>query len=414
MRLLRLAGEASQGLDAGLYLVGGTVRDLVLGADPRDLDLSFVGESGRIESALAPAMGAEVESRSQFGTYVLMVGAEAMDVATARRETYPRPGALPLVSPGSIGEDLGRRDFSINAMAVGLTPSDWGVLMDPFDGRADVADGVVRRPPSRQLHRRSHTDAQGGPVLPATRASTSTPERRRSCAGTPTACGRSRATGCAGSWSASWAEGRASSMLEMAQGLGVLRAVHPSLELSGDALDRLRDVGAARAGDGGLMFAALIALSAAVEGVEPLLHRLNVGVGWAKAARDTVRLRGELDRLTEPEMAPSRIFRVLEGAHPTAVSAWALVSDDPLVARRLEMFESELRHVSTLLDGNDLIALGVEEGPLVGRATGGAAPQAARRGAVNGRGRARLRPSPTSEANRASPRIRRRRVRARS
>ena len=365
MRLLRLAGEASQGLDAGLYLVGGTVRDLVLGADPRDLDLSFVGESGRIESALAPAMGAEVESRSQFGTYVLTVGAEAMDVATARREAYPRPGALPQVSPGSIDDDLSRRDFSINAMAVDLTPSDWGALMDPFDGRADVADGVVRvlhpgsftDDPTRMLRAVRYSQRLDFNLDPGTQALLwRDAHRLRSVSGDRVRRELERLL----------AEGRAASMLEMAQALGVLRAVHPSLELSGDALERLRDVGAARAGDGDLLFAAVIALSAAAGGVEPLLHRLNLGAGWAKVARDTVRLRGELHRLAEPEMAPSRIFRVLEGAHPAAVSAWALVSDDPLVARRLERFESELRHVSTLLDGNDLIALGVEEGPLVG------------------------------------------------
>jgi tRNA nucleotidyltransferase (CCA-adding enzyme) len=252
-------------------------------------------------------------------------------------------------------------------MAVGLTPSDWGLLMDPFDGRADVADGVVR-----VLHPGSFTDDPTR-MLRAVRYSRRLGFRLDSETEALVRRDAHRL------WSVSGdrvrrelerllAEGRAASMLEMAQGLGVLHAIHPSLELSGHALERLRDVGAARAGDGGLLFAAVIALSAAVGGVEPLLHRLNVGVGWAKAARDTVRLRGEIHRLAEPEMAPSRIFRVLEGAHPTAVSAWAwaLVSDDPLVARRLERFESELRHVSTLLDGNDLIALGVEEGPLVG------------------------------------------------
>ena len=366
MRLLRLAGEASQGLDAGLYLVGGTVRDLVLGADPRDLDLCFVGESGRIESALAPAMGAAVESRSQFGTYVLTVGAEAMDVATARRETYPRPGALPQVSPGSIDDDLGRRDFSINAMAVGLTSSDWGVLMDPFDGRADVADGVVRvlhpgsftDDPTRILRAVRYSRRLGFNLDPETEALLRRDAHRlRSVSGDRVRRELERLLG----------EGRAASMLELAQSLGVLHAVHPSLELSGHALERLRDVGSARAGDVDLLFAAVIALSAAVGGVDPLLHRLNVGAGWAKVARDTVRLRGELHRLAEPEMAPSRIFGLLEGAHATAISAWALVSDDPLVARRLEMFESELRHVSPLLDGNDLIALGVEHGPLVGQ-----------------------------------------------
>ena len=329
------------------------------------MDLSFVGEFGRIESALAPAMGAAVESRSQFGTYVLTVGAEAMDVATARREAYPRPGALPQVSPGSIDDDLSRRDFSINAMAVGLTPSDWGVLMDPFDGRADVADGVVRvlhpgsftDDPTRILRAIRYSRRLGFRLDSETEALVRRDAHRlRSVSGDRVRRELEHLLG----------EGRASSMLEMAQGLGVLHAIHPSLELSGHALERLRDVGAARAGDGDLLFAAAIALGAAVEGVDPLLHRLNAGAGWAKAARDTVRLRGELHRLAEPEMAPSRIFGVLEGVHPTAVSAWALVSDDPLVARRLERFESELRHVSTLLDGNDLIALGVEEGPLVG------------------------------------------------
>ena len=350
-------------MGAGLHLVGGAVRDLLLGAAPRDLDVSFEGEPGRIESELAPALGASIESRSQFGAYVLTVGGETLDVATARRESYPHPGALPVVSPGSMDDDLARRDFSINAMAVGLMPSEWGVLRDPHGGRADLRDGVIR-----VLHPASFTDDPTR-ILRAVRYSRRLGFRLEAGTEALARADAHRLRSLSGArvrreMEHLLREERAVSMLHLAQDLGVLGAVHPSLELRPDALDRLRKAAGGLRGDSAATFAALVALGGG--DAESLARRLSLGARRTALARDAKRLRGLLPRLSAPEMSPSAVVELLEGTDSVAVSTWALLSEDPLASARLRRFHAELRHVSPLLDGNDLIAMGVAEGPDVG------------------------------------------------
>jgi tRNA nucleotidyltransferase (CCA-adding enzyme) len=128
-----------------VYLVGGAVRDLLLGRGRADIDLVVEGDP----AALAAALGAEiVESHTRFGTSKLALGGttageEVVDVASSRRESYVRPGALPTVDLGApIRTDLARRDFTVNAMAVDLAePRE---LIDPYDGQADLEAGVLR------------------------------------------------------------------------------------------------------------------------------------------------------------------------------------------------------------------------------------------------------------------------------
>ncbi len=132
-----------------VYLVGGAVRDLLLGRGRADLDLVVEGDP----AALAAALGAEpLAAHSRFATLKVELGDEEVDIAAARRETYPRPGALPTVEPGApIRTDLARRDFTINAMAVAAAePQE---LIDPYDGRADLEAGLLR-----VLHERSFVD----------------------------------------------------------------------------------------------------------------------------------------------------------------------------------------------------------------------------------------------------------------
>jgi tRNA nucleotidyltransferase/poly(A) polymerase len=116
------------------------------------------GDGLAIAQALAAATGGEVLSYAQFGTAtVRWAGAGApclsLDVATCRKETYARPAAYPRVSPGTITEDLFRRDFTLNAMAVHLAQARWGELLDPFAGAADLQAGQLR-----VLHARSFLD----------------------------------------------------------------------------------------------------------------------------------------------------------------------------------------------------------------------------------------------------------------
>ncbi|MBS1893627.1 MAG: CCA tRNA nucleotidyltransferase [Actinobacteria bacterium] len=123
-----------------VYLVGGAVRDLLLGRGRADIDLVVEGDP----AALGRALGAEaLAAHSRFGTLKVDLDGHEIDIAAARRESYARPGALPTVELGApIRTDLARRDFTVNAMAVGLAePRE---LIDPYDGQADLEAGVLR------------------------------------------------------------------------------------------------------------------------------------------------------------------------------------------------------------------------------------------------------------------------------
>lgn len=130
-----------------VFLVGGAVRDLLLGRPRADVDVVVLGDA----TELATRLGGAGTEHERFGTAKVEVDGHEIDIATARSETYPRPGALPVVAPAqSIEEDLDRRDFTINAIAISLDRSE---LIDPRGGREDIERGLLRA-----LHPRSFED----------------------------------------------------------------------------------------------------------------------------------------------------------------------------------------------------------------------------------------------------------------
>ncbi|HEY3071045.1 MAG TPA: CBS domain-containing protein, partial [Gaiellaceae bacterium] len=152
-RLLALEGleclfeavQAVSGPFEGVYLVGGAVRDVLMGEPNFDVDIAVEGDGIAFGAALARALGGRVVPHEKFGTAIVLHGEGGrVDVATARTEFYDYPGALPTVEQASIRQDLYRRDFTINAMAVSLKGEDFGRLVDYFGGHRDLADGVVR------------------------------------------------------------------------------------------------------------------------------------------------------------------------------------------------------------------------------------------------------------------------------
>jgi tRNA nucleotidyltransferase (CCA-adding enzyme) len=130
-----------------VYLVGGAVRDILLGRGRADIELVVEGDA----AALASGLGADVTSHERFGTAKLRLDGHDVDVATARTESYPHPGALPVVDSATLAEDLRRRDFTINAMAIPLHGEPR--LIDPHGGQADLAAKRLRA-----LHSRSFED----------------------------------------------------------------------------------------------------------------------------------------------------------------------------------------------------------------------------------------------------------------
>jgi tRNA nucleotidyltransferase (CCA-adding enzyme) len=128
-----------------VYLVGGTVRDILLGEESFDVDIAVEGDAIEFARALADALDGRVTPHQKFGTAVVQYGeGERVDVVTTRTEFYDSPGALPTVERAGLREDLFRRDFTINAMAVSLGAADLGRLLDPFGGRADLEARVLR------------------------------------------------------------------------------------------------------------------------------------------------------------------------------------------------------------------------------------------------------------------------------
>jgi tRNA nucleotidyltransferase (CCA-adding enzyme) len=133
----------------GVYLVGGAVRDFLLGRESFDIDLAVEGDA--IE--FARRLGGQVTAHGRFGTAVVRFpDGRQLDVVTCRRETYAAPAALPDVEPGTIADDLARRDFTVNAMAASLG-EDFGRIFDPHGGRADLEIRTIR-----VLHERSFVD----------------------------------------------------------------------------------------------------------------------------------------------------------------------------------------------------------------------------------------------------------------
>src|SRR3954449_3136624 len=141
-RALELVKEVAAEKGARPFLVGGPVRDLLLGRHVIDIDLTLEEGASTLARALAKRIDGRVRSFPQFLTYkVTAPELPEIDIATARKERYRSPGALPTVTAGRLKDDLLRRDFSINAIALDVMNNE---VHDPAGGQQDLRDGVVR------------------------------------------------------------------------------------------------------------------------------------------------------------------------------------------------------------------------------------------------------------------------------
>ncbi|MFO7946839.1 MAG: hypothetical protein R6V19_08485 [Armatimonadota bacterium] len=141
---LRSLGRLGTDMGLSVYLVGGPVRDLILGRTTLDTDIAVEGDAGALARALAERNGAQITLHPAFGTAVLYYDdGRHLDVARTRCEHYCHPGALPEVAPAGLKDDLHRRDFTINAMAMDLSPGAFGSLFDPYDGYSHLRRGVL-------------------------------------------------------------------------------------------------------------------------------------------------------------------------------------------------------------------------------------------------------------------------------
>lgn len=367
-QLLLTARDVAARLGLPLFLVGGTVRDVLLGRPTWDVDLVVEGEALPFAGELAEALGGRVAARSQFGTVQIIAGRLKVDVARARQERYPRPGALPLVSPCTIEQDLARRDFSIHAMAVILTQGRWSELVDPFGGQKDLSAKLVRF-----LHEASFQDDPTR-MLRALRYAT-----RLSFAldpGTEAALKRDVAYLDGVSGPRKWKElervlhePTPESILLWAQEVGLLSHLHPALRTDPTqvaACVTAREEARPHLVEP-LVYFCLFAYGLSPQEQAGLINGLHLPGVAARALEDISALQGLLPQLAQPGLLPSHSVALMKGRTLPALQAVRLVAHDPLVRERLGQYLARWRALRPRLAARDFLELGVPPGPAVGR-----------------------------------------------
>ena len=384
--LLRVAGKIGEGLGAPAYAVGGFVRDLLTGAAPPDVDLVIEGDGVAFARRLAEEIGGTVLVHRSFGTASIEGGRAPagagldgvalgrVDVASARRERYATAGALPEVEPADLLEDLRRRDFSVNAMALALAPDRFGRLLDPLGGQGDVRRRHLRvlqplsfvEDPTRVFRAARYASRLGFRPDAATRAAIRLAVERPGYV--------------ALSGQRLWRE------IELAAAEPQARLVFEQLvrwratslwNLDGAtsrhlaASERLgrwaRSAGAAV--DPAELVLLALTLGRPAEVVERSLDRLAL-TGEPRARLEAGALAGPLARRLEAaRLAPSTVSEWLDAAPEAAVLA-AWLQGGARVRRRIQWYLTQGRGVRPELTGRDLLALGVPAGPRVGAALG--------------------------------------------
>lgn len=348
-----------------LYLVGGAVRDLLLGRPNLDFDLVMEGDAPQLARRLARASGEKVTIHRRFGTAKFQQGELSIDLVTARSESYPRPGALPEVQPGSIEDDLWRRDFSINAMAISITPNTYGQLVDPYGGRSDLERRLIRI-----LHEESFID-DATRILRALRYEQRLgfeleENTQRLLIEHSSMLHTISGDRIRHEIELILREGYPERVLKRAEALGVLREIHPSLRGDGWLARKFRHARrqATPAPD---LYLSILIYHLTEEENEGLIARLKIVGQKARSMRQVLRLKGDILSLAAPRLRRSAIYRLLRRYSPEAIAACALACDSATARSRLQLYLDELRYVKPFLDGEALKGMGIEPGPRLGK-----------------------------------------------
>ncbi len=346
----------------GVYLVGGGVRDLFLGGAAPDLDLVVEGDP----APLVERIGGELRAYDRFGTATVVLDGHTYDFAHSRRERYPAPGALPEVEPALLGEDLERRDFTVNAIAVELGgPGAGEVRAAP----AALADLEARR--LRVLHERSFIDDPTRLLRLARYAARLDGfeiERR-----TAVLAQDAIAAGALGTLTGSRLgselrllarEQDPVSAFAMLAELGVDGAIEQGFGLGdGSALARRALALLPATARPDLLAIALAARDPPADRVEPLLDRLAFEAADRDVIAAVVRRSREVSDALARARRPSEIAAAAAGAPPELVALAGALGPEHAAREWLD----HLRRVRLEIAGDDLIAAGIPEGPAVGR-----------------------------------------------
>lgn len=352
---------AALGERPGVHLVGGAVRDLLRGHPPVDLDVVVEGDA----LALARELGGEVRAHGRFGTVTVRLGGHSYDLAGARRERYDHPGALPDVAPAGLDEDLARRDFTVNAIAVTLAGPAAGTVHAVPEALSDLAGARLRvlhagsfiDDPTRLLRLVRYATRLGFAIEPKTDALA--------------------AAAVAGGAPATVSGPRIGTELRLAAAepdpvsawarlarWELDQAIEPGLRLADAPLGRAALALAPGETRSDLLVVAVAGRTIEAARLGATLDRL----GWRAPERDAIvaaatGAQALADRLTRAQR-PSAIARAVAGAPAEAVALAGSLG--PATAARHWL--TELRHVRLEIAGSDLIGAGIAPGPPLGRA----------------------------------------------
>jgi tRNA nucleotidyltransferase (CCA-adding enzyme) len=344
----------------GVYLVGGAVRDLLLGIASPDLDLAVEGDPG----AVLGAIGGETHVHDRFGTGTATRDGHTYDVARTRTERYAAPGALPDVEPASLADDLERRDFTVNALAVALTGPQAGELMSPPEALADLEAHRLR-----VLHEESFIDdptrlirlVRYGARLGFARETRTNELARAAIAGGALQTLSGSRLGAELRLLAR--EGDPVGTVAGLGDLGIDRAIEPGFGL--DDAELARRAMALLPADARVD---VLVLAAAARGVAPgrvvpLLERLAFEASDRDAIHAAASRADDVAAALARAQQPSEIAEAVAGSSSELVALAGALGGKEAARTWLE----RLRHVRLAITGADLLAAGVPEGPAIGR-----------------------------------------------
>ena len=373
-----IAATASQ-MGLSLFFVGGIVRELLLGQPLYDVDFVVEGDAIALARRLALERGGRVKSHARFGTAKWILDPRALhvrtpdgldlrtlDFVTARTEFYTHPTALPQVERSSIKQDLHRRDFTINAMAVRLDPDRFGELLDFYGGERDLRDGAIRvlhslsfvEDPTRMLRAVRFEQRFGFRVEPRTQDLLS---------GALDLLDRVSGPRIRNELELIFQETEPEKAICRLAELGILARINPDLQCGDWLARKYRDAREALPA-ASLLFAYLALLTHGLEreALRELIRRLRLPRDAESDLHSLAALREASDEIRDATQA-SAVYRLLHAHSPRALQVVRLAADDPRVRANIEWFTRELRDVKPSVGGAFLQSLGLRPGPAYGR-----------------------------------------------
>ena len=355
--------------DWKVYLVGGPVRDVILGQDISDLDFGIEGDALSFSRIIAQELDGDVIAHPQFMTTSVIAPDIKIDLATSRKETYTGDGMLPQVVPGSVSDDLARRDFSINAMAIPLW-EEHPKLLDPYGGLIDLNARLIRvlhgksfnEDPTRMFRAIKYESRLGFSISSDSLSMMFSAVENEAMSMVSGARIRRELE-------LIFSEPTALAIISRAQTLGLIKAVHETWMNSPFRFEELEVLKDELRHD---PMSGLVAICWDLSNTEAelLITRLSMSRIWAEVVRDTVRLRSLESRLSSERIQYSLIYALLDSISYSVLQTGKILTENTVFLSRLALFTDTLMGVSPFLSGDDLISLGVPEGPIIGKILG--------------------------------------------